>query len=317
MHDDTVEEKTDASSVPDSGWRDEVTARLQRYRSKRRANAPRYPSLYLKFDPPELRSAAPRTPENTLPAQNEFAPTFQALAMDPVETEIAPQAHAEAGARAQVVTSAAAATAPTAKILEFPRTGHLVPQDPDALADPVIDRPRILEAPEVVPPPPALGGITIEEEPVKPPERRPGIDMPLRTASHGRRIAAALVDSGIVGIAACVFVGIGYRVTAVRPPLWELLVIALGVPACLWSGYQYLFFVYAGTTIGLRVLGLRLARFDGTPANRRKRRLRVFGSMLSAAALGMGYAWQFLDEDSLAWHERITRTYLTPEDAAP
>ena len=26
----------------------------------------------------------------------------------------------------------------------------------------------------------------------------------------------------------------------------------------------------------------------------------------------MGYAWQFLDEDRLCWHERVTRTYLAP-----
>ncbi len=26
----------------------------------------------------------------------------------------------------------------------------------------------------------------------------------------------------------------------------------------------------------------------------------------------MGYAWVFLDEDSLCWHDRITHTYLAP-----
>jgi uncharacterized RDD family membrane protein YckC len=235
--------------------------------------------------------------------------------MEPVEAEIDPQPNPQEPSRAQAGLPAAAIPVPTAKILEFPRSAYAVPQNPDALADPVVDRPRILEAPEVVPPPPALGGITIDEAPVRPPERRPGIDMPLRTASLGQRIAAALVDAGIVALAAGVFVGIAYRLTAARPPLWELLTIAVGVPACLWAGYQYLFFVYAGTTMGLRALGLRLARFDGTPANRRKRRLRVLGSILSAAALGMGYAWQFLDEDSLAWHERVTRTYLTNQEA--
>jgi hypothetical protein len=27
----------------------------------------------------------------------------------------------------------------------------------------------------------------------------------------------------------------------------------------------------------------------------------------------MGYAWLFLDEDSLCWHDRITHTYLAPK----
>jgi hypothetical protein len=42
------------------------------------------------------------------------------------------------------------------------------------------------------------------------------------------------------------------------------------------------------------------------------RRWRVLGSMLSGISLGMGYAWQFLDEDALCWHERVTKTYLAP-----
>jgi hypothetical protein len=42
------------------------------------------------------------------------------------------------------------------------------------------------------------------------------------------------------------------------------------------------------------------------------RRWRVLASFLSAASVGMGYAWVFLDEDSLCWHDRITHTYLAP-----
>jgi hypothetical protein len=50
-----------------------------------------------------------------------------------------------------------------AKIIEFPRFAWAPPAPPpDQLAEPVIDRPRILEVPEFAPLPPALGGITIE-----------------------------------------------------------------------------------------------------------------------------------------------------------
>src|SRR5438874_6647036 len=55
----------------------------------------------------------------------------------------------------------------TAKIIEFPRSAA-PPRPLDELAEPVLDRPRILEAPEIVPAGPALGGILIEaaeEEP--------------------------------------------------------------------------------------------------------------------------------------------------------
>jgi len=49
--------------------------------------------------------------------------------------------------------------------------------------------------------------------------------------------------------------------------------------------------------------------------NRSLRRWRVLASWLSAASLGMGYAWLFLDEDSLCWHDRITHTYLAPKNS--
>jgi hypothetical protein len=55
-----------------------------------------------------------------------------------------------------------------------------------------------------------------------------------------------------------------------------------------------------------------LSRFDGSPAKRSLRRWRVLASYLSAVSLGMGYAWLFLDEDGLCWHDRITRTYFAP-----
>ena len=46
----------------------------------------------------------------------------------------------------------------TARVLEFPRPTE-APVWSDELAEPVLDRPRIVEAPELLPPPPAMGGI--------------------------------------------------------------------------------------------------------------------------------------------------------------
>jgi uncharacterized RDD family membrane protein YckC len=44
----------------------------------------------------------------------------------------------------------------------------------------------------------------------------------------------------------------------------------------------------------------------------RIRRWRVLASVLSGFSLALGYAWCFLDEDRLSWHDRITRTYMAP-----
>ena len=89
--------------------------------------------------------------------------------------------------------------------------------------------------------------------------------------------------------------------------------LAAGLSGVFWAAYQYLLLVYSGSTPGLRLVQLELARFDGSPALRRLRRWRVLASFLSAFSLGMGYAWVFLDEDALCWHDRITHTYLAPK----
>jgi uncharacterized RDD family membrane protein YckC len=198
------------------------------------------------------------------------------------------------------------------KIIEFPRSSFDPPPPLNELAETVIDRPRILEAPEVVPPPPALGGIIIEEIGEKLPERRPGIDMPLQSAPPGRRLLAAAVDAAIVLLAAVVFAGIVFRIVGTLPARREVVSGAGGLCWSLWALYEYLLIVYSGTTPGLRLAKLRLSRFDQRPADRRLRRWRVLAGLLSGIALGLGYAWHFFDEDALCWHDRVTRTYLAP-----
>jgi uncharacterized RDD family membrane protein YckC len=201
----------------------------------------------------------------------------------------------------------------TAKIIEFPR--YSPPVWSHALAEPVFDRPRILEAPEFLPPPPALGGMTIAETARAESERRPGIDMPLQSAPPGRRMLAVAIDGAIVFAAAGVFGSIFYRLTRATPTVPQMAALGAGLLSVFWAGYQYLLMVYSGTTPGLRALKLRVQRFDGSPASRRRRRWRVLGSMLSAVSLGMGYAWHFLDEDGLCWHERVTKTYIAEEES--
>jgi uncharacterized RDD family membrane protein YckC len=196
------------------------------------------------------------------------------------------------------------------KIIQFPRPEYEPPMVFNDLADPIFDRPRILEAPEVVPPPPALGGITIEEVVKAEPERRPGIDMPLHPAPVGQRVAAMVIDCILVALGVGVFGTIYYQLTRSRPPVPQVLALGGGLLGAFWAAYQYLLVVYSGTTPGLGAMKLRLLRFDGTPTKRSVRRWRVLCSWLSATSIGMGYLWQFLDEDGLCWHERVTRTYL-------
>jgi uncharacterized RDD family membrane protein YckC len=302
-------------------WRDELSARLDRYRARRKPRPPRYPSLRLRFDPP-VHSAAVGFPSR--PAPEFETVSNQALALNGL-AEFSSPAHKEALASQPAAAHTAQVTAPlpsrppthstakavTGKILEFPR---FIPPttSPDELAEAIIERPRILEAAEETPPPPALGGITIEAIQQAEVEKRPGIDVPLQSAPLARRIVAAAFDGLIVAAASAIFGFIFWKVAAVRPPRIQIMGLAAGVPCLFWVAYQYLLLVYSASTPGLRMAGLELARFDGTRTNRSLRRWRVLGSCLSAISLGMGYAWVFLDEDALCWHDRITHTFLAP-----
>ncbi len=320
------------NTAPDenpSAWRDELTAKLSNYRARRKARPPRYPSLRLRFDVEASNSA----PANSEPAAFETI-SHQALALDGMtelptpaeaESEPSPSESSEAGGNSSAAASPRANHG--ARIIEFPRSpefrsefrSEFLRSDPapptpyNELAGPVMAPPRILEAPEIVPPPPALGGITIEAAEPKVVERRPGIEVPLQAAPLSRRMTAAAIDGLIIGLATMVFGLIFWKVADMRPPLSQILGLIAAVPCLLWAAYQYLLLVYAGTTPGLRFAGLDVARFNGTRASRRLRRWRVLASYLGAVSLGMGYVWVLLDEDALCWHDRITHTYLAPK----
>ena len=326
-------------------WRQEVAARLNRYQARHKPRPPRYPSLRLRFE-----EENPARIADGISAESEAFPrrianaSNHALALDGFEMGAAdsvevpasiafssPQAqppeeislspgeapHPSAPANARAATQAATQVTVqvTAKIIEFPRSWTPPPSPLDELAEPVFDRdrPRILEAPEVVPQPPALGGITIE--PARQPEleKRRGIDIPLQSARLGQRILAAATDGIIIAAAGALFGFIFWKLTAIRPPRIQIVAIAAGLTSLFWAAYQYLLVVHSGTTPGLRLAHLNLTRFDGNRPSRSARRWRILASFLSAASLGMGYAWVFLDEDSLCWHDRITHTYLAPK----
>jgi uncharacterized RDD family membrane protein YckC len=310
-----------------TAWREELAARISHYRSRRKPLPPRYPSLRLAFEPPKLRTGADGEIFGTCGSVSQ-----NALALDPfsasgpsvLEAE-APQSEPLANESSPSGTEGSFSTGGTpphngehpvqrqARIIEFPRLTSAAPPAPlNELAEPVSDRPRILDVPDAVPPRPALGGITIEPALAAEAEKRPGIDIPLQSAPLARRLIAGAIDAAIIAIACTVSGFIFWKVTGARPPRFHLLALAAILPGLLWMAYQYLLIVYAGATPGLRLAKLELACFSGKTAGRRLRRWRVLASYLSALSLGMGYVWVFLDEDGLCWHDRITHTYLAP-----
>ena len=267
-----------------TAWRDEVISRVQQHRARRRR----------RYDP-----------DGTM--ELNFQPEFNSLQAIPAEAETAPPAIT----RSELP-----------KIIEFPRpaTPAFFPrerfQEPEdfELAGPVLDGPRILDAPE---PPaeqldllPAFTDIQLEAE-----TGRPGldVDLPPQPALLSHRIFAGLVDLIIVLLAAACF-AMGFLALANRLPQPRLILLyGLMVGGSLWLIYQYLFLVYGSATVGMHLAQLELCTFKGGPVSLSLRRWRALASVLSALALGLGFAWAFVDEDTLGWHDRMTQTHVRKE----
>jgi uncharacterized RDD family membrane protein YckC len=76
--------------------------------------------------------------------------------------------------------------------------------------------------------------------------------------------------------------------------------------------FYRLLWAFAGRdSLGMRLTGLRLVDFDGNPPSQERRYHRIFGSILSVLAAGMGIAWSFVDQDCLSWHDHISSTFPT------
>jgi uncharacterized RDD family membrane protein YckC len=290
----------------DAEWRREVATRLERYRARRKPRAPRYPSLRLPFD-----SADHWAPVN--------ASSLAVSAAVPAPSAvIGPEAVAENEQRREQESARIVEARPRiveepeffTNVIEFPRWAAIPASPGNELAEPIFDRPRIVEAPEVLPPPPALGGMLMEAATSREPEGRANSDL-LASASLPRRILAGLLDGLVLGSALAAFTAIFLWLNPLLPPRPVIAAGVIIVGVLLWAAYEFLFVVYTGSTPGLRLARLRLTRFDGSPTNRRVRRWRVLASYLSAFSLGLGYLWSVLDEDSLCWHDRMTRTHFS------
>src|SRR5437588_9132369 len=87
--------------------------------------------------------------------------------------------------------------------------------------------------------------------------------------------------------------------------------------AIVYLQYFALFTTFGGTTPGMMLRGLQVVSFSGEPPTPRQMLLRSAGYMLSAGTFFLGFLWVMWDEDELAWHDRLSRTYLSPVQTLP
>jgi uncharacterized RDD family membrane protein YckC len=185
----------------------------------------------------------------------------------------------------------------------------------DELAEPMNQRPRILEVPEDIIP--AVQGSLFPEirldgdEEDDAGDREPGIEIPLQVAPVLDRLTAALMDWAVVMAASLLFAGIACRALPGIPhakPFWMALA---AVTVLLWAIYQHLFLLFAGRTFGMSARGIRLSTFDGCDPEWGQRQRRVRFMFISFAPVALGFFWALVDEDALCWHDRVSHTFPT------
>jgi hypothetical protein len=134
-----------------------------------------------------------------------------------------------------------------------------------------------------------------------------------QTARHELRMMATMVDACCVGAALIGFMAVAARVAGPALhdlPLPLLAATTAGVACVLFVMYQILFFTLGEATPGMRYARIGLCTFADSNPTRSAMRRRVLAMLLAACPLGLGFAWAWMDEDGLGWHDRISRMYL-------
>jgi uncharacterized RDD family membrane protein YckC len=155
-----------------------------------------------------------------------------------------------------------------------------------------------------------------------------------QVASIGRRVAAAMIDGGVIlaGFlaAAAMFVWTSSRSLPPQPdgPFRAAMGHALRTTmeqagshggtflaagalsfAFLYLLYQALFFSLSEATPGMRCVRIALCTFDDENPTRPAMLRRALAVLLSACPLGLGFLWAALDEERLTWHDRVSQMY--------
>lgn len=135
-------------------------------------------------------------------------------------------------------------------------------------------------------------------------------DAPVANPLH--RAAAGFLDGAMVLASLGLFLitvelcGTHVVLTSTTAPL------SVGILAVLALLYKLLFCVCGADTPGMVWTQLRLLNFDGHIPDRDERVQRMFGSFLSYTVGGLGLVWALVDEEKLAWHDHISKTFPTP-----
>ena len=132
---------------------------------------------------------------------------------------------------------------------------------------------------------------------------------PLATRGRAAAIDVALLLFSYGGMLA-LFCALGGRLGFNRLDA----AVTVATLALFYAQYFALFTIFGGATPGMMVRGLRVVSFDGSMPTSRQMVARSFGYLVSAGTCFLGFLWALWDEDHLCWQDRVSQTYLTPNE---
>jgi uncharacterized RDD family membrane protein YckC len=147
-----------------------------------------------------------------------------------------------------------------------------------------------------------------------PPSRtvEPTIGCGVRAALPLHRLLAAAYDFSMVIIAVALFLLVFYLAGGRVVLNAHTAPLCAGVAAVFYLMYELLWCMADTDSAGMRWAHLKLVDFDGGAPVRDQRLFRIAAGGLSVLAAGLGILWAFVDEESLTWHDHISKTFPTP-----
>jgi len=130
-------------------------------------------------------------------------------------------------------------------------------------------------------------------------------------APPSQRTFAALFDGAMVALALGLFLGVFVMAGGAVAITASNALFFLAIAGLVALFYRFLFCIGNGDTPGMRFAGLRLVDFDGRVPDRERRGMRQIAGVLSLISAGLGLVWALVDEESLTWHDHISKTFPT------
>ena len=134
-------------------------------------------------------------------------------------------------------------------------------------------------------------------------------DAPVAAPMH--RACAAAFDGSMILIGCGIFLTVFYLLGGSFPATKPVILVMAAAAVLIAMFYGFVWVCAGGQTPGMRALRLTLINFDGYPPDGASRWLRYLGACLGYCAGGLGLLWALLDEESLARHDHISKTFPT------